>query len=764
MSKPTSDSLLTLTFGSVLWSVSLAACALPHAGTRPDSNVAIDATLDAMDATADALDSDTQPDATCPLGTIACNGACVNPSTDLQNCGSCGTACPAAGPSQSVACLAGACRSMCTVGFDDCTMAPGCETNLGTSIEHCGRCNSGCSLANATPRCAGGICDISACNAGFINCDGDISNGCETSVSTISNCGACGTVCSFANATPTCTAGACGFSVCRSGFADCDRNLANGCETPINTTSNCGACGVACNGATPLCDSAMGRCVSGCTAPAVRCGGTCVDVTNDPVNCGMCGTTCSYPNASGTCSARVCGIGACNPGFASCDGSSGNGCEANLNTNLSHCGMCGRSCSFANAAASCAGGICVQGACNAGFADCDGSAVNGCETNTNTAVTSCGRCGNACTFANATASCVAGTCTLGTCAAGFADCDGNPANGCEVDTRISTANCGRCANACTFANAAASCVSSACTLGTCAVGFANCDATAANGCETPLNTAMNCGGCGTTCSGATPVCDSMTRTCISGCSAGQVRCGGVCVDPRTDTSHCGGCGVPCTYTNAGATCAAAMCAIGTCNAGFANCDMMSANGCEVDTRTAPMHCGACGTVCAFANAAASCMSSTCTIGACTANFGNCDGMVANGCESNLTNTTAHCGACGMACSFANAAASCASSACVLGSCSGGFGNCDSNPANGCETTLTSLTHCGACGTACSRPNASASCATGTCTLGTCDSGWGNCDGDNSNGCETDLTNSTAHCGMCGNMCEAGTCMASVCTL
>jgi hypothetical protein len=36
------------------------------------------------------------------------------------------------------------------------------------------------------------------------------------------------------------------------------------------------------------------------------------------------------------------------------------------------------------------------------------------------------------------------------------------------------------------------------------------------------------------------------------------------------------------------------------------------------------------------------------------------------------------------------------------SCSTGFGNCDNNPSNGCETNImTHPAHCGACGFACS---------------------------------------------------------------
>ena len=39
--------------------------------------------------------------------------------------------------------------------------------------------------------------------------------------------------------------------------------------------------------------------------------------------------------------------------------------------------------------------------------------------------------------------------------------------------------------------------------------------------------------------------------------------------------------------------------------------------------------------------------------------------------------------------------------CALGACDGSYGNCDGNPANGCETDLrTTVTSCGACGRAC----------------------------------------------------------------
>lgn len=69
------------------------------------------------------------------------------------------------------------------------------------------------------------------------------------------------------------------------------------------------------------------------------------------------------------------------------------------------------------------------------------------------------------------------------------------------------------------------------------------------------------------------------------------------------------------------------------------------------------------------------------------------------------------------------------------------------------------------------PNTTRSCATGTCTF-TCVSGWGACDGNPGNGCNTDLMNDSANCGVCGrncfttnpcgdefvSTCEAGSCV------
>ena len=160
--------------------------------------------------------------------------------------------------------------------------------------------------------------------------------------------------------------------------------------------------------------------------------------------------------------------------------------------------------------ATCSAGACSY-ACVASYADCNSVAGDGCEVNTTSSVTHCGSCSTVCpSGANATAACTASSCRI-TCNAGFADCDGNPANGCEANLATSTAHCGACNAACSGANGTATC-----TAGTCAIacngGFGNCDGNAANGCESELTLDdMNCGVCGRVCTAIQICCDG---TCL----------------------------------------------------------------------------------------------------------------------------------------------------------------------------------------------------------------------------------------------------------
>jgi len=71
--------------------------------------------------------------------------------------------------------------------------------------------------------------------------------------------------------------------------------------------------------------------------------------------------------------------------------------------------------------------------------------------------------------------------------------------------------------------------------------------------------------------------------------------------------------------------------------------------CDADTATDPQSCGTCGHVCpAHANGFPQCVQSACTT-ACNTGFGNCDDQEDNGCETSTSNDAKNCGACGHDC-------------------------------------------------------------------------------------------------------------------
>ncbi len=228
---------------------------------------------------------------------------------------------------------------------------------------------------------------------------------------------------------------------------------------------------------------------------------------------------------------------------------------------------------------------------------------------------------------------------------------------------------------------------------TCAATQALCDGR----CVDTTSDAAHCGACGRACQPG-EVCGA--STCRITCPAGQSLCGASCVTFATDALHCGDCDTRCA---AGAACVAGAC---QCPSGQVLC----VDRC-VDTTTSPANCGACGLTCALAHATPACVASTCRVVACEAGFGDCDGMPANGCETDLTTDAAHCGGCGLTCSPAHATARCAAGACGVASCDVGFGDCDAAPANGCEAdTRTDARNCGGCGMVC---------ATGRCAGSSC---------------------------------------------
>jgi hypothetical protein len=168
------------------------------------------------------------------------------------------------------------------------------------------------------------------------------------------------------------------------------------------------------------------------------------------------------------------------------------------------------------------------------------------------------------------------------------------------------------------------------------------------------------------------------------------------------------------------------------------------NGCEIATGTDVTNCGACGTrcaqglvcvagvctcpVCNLPNAKSACVNLKCAVGQCNVNWGDCDGLPQNGCERSLSNDAANCGVCGAACAQGLV--------CVNGSCT-------------CPN--------------CMRANAKTSCVNNVCVLDSCFPGFGNCDGNDNNGCEVDLASDVANCAKCGSACKVNnSCVDSAC--
>lgn len=139
----------------------------------------------------------------------------------------------------------------------------------------------------------------------------------------------------------------------------------------------------------------------------------------------------------------------CPEGFGDCNGNVADGCETNLRTSDDHCGRCFAPCTRAGAAAACRNGVCTSGDCLAGFGNCNGDDADGCETNLNRSTDHCGRCDNPCRVADGTGACVAGDCRVLSCNTNRGDCNGAPGDGCETNLTNDTAHCGRCFDACT---------------------------------------------------------------------------------------------------------------------------------------------------------------------------------------------------------------------------------------------------------------------------------------------------------------------------
>ena len=339
-----------------------------------------------------------------------------------------------------------------------------------------------------------------------------------------------------------------------------------------------------------------------CTAGLTNCGGLCLDTTMDVDHCGGCATVCA---AGQVCTGGACSL-FCPTGQTNCNGSC-----FNLLTDNSHCGMCGTTCAGGT---SCAAGTCACPTLNPDT--CKGVCTNLLKDSVN-----CGACGTACA---ATEMCSAGKCVSG-CGNGQTGCPATKPTYCAL-LDSDGANCGACGavcnndtdvgKACTLAS---DCSSLNCVAGSCIAGKRVCSSgkcinvctgaltLCGSDCVDIKNDPANCGSCGSACASG-QACSA--GVCTALCASPLMVCSGVCLDVRFDPDHCGTCTNACPTTGHVATrgCAAGTCSIVKCATGYLDCNAKVSDGCEVDSTSDAMNCGACGKAC---GSGANCVAGAC---------------------------------------------------------------------------------------------------------------------------------------------------------
>jgi len=326
----------------------------------------------------------------------------------------------------SATCTNKVCGVACLSTFHGC---PG--TSICAAAEDAAHCGPMCQSCSGTTHgkgaCVADKCAV-ACDTNYTLCDGS----CLDTQSDLKNCGTCGNDCTAlpnVNASATgikCTAGKCGIppAACISGYGHCSATPQDGCETDLTSTTNCNTCGTKCPAGNPIC--APQGCTNSCgiSVPTL-CGSTCTDLTSDAQHCGDCATACP---ATQICKSKQCGCAA-NQNLC------GSACKAA--TDITACGPNCTKCNVPTGGSiTCDGTKCGtptcpngQQLCNNACIDnnqvCNGSCLGGkfaCADGICRDITTVDSCGSSCQpcalQTGATAACNSGACKY-TCNTGF---------------------------------------------------------------------------------------------------------------------------------------------------------------------------------------------------------------------------------------------------------------------------------------------------------------------------------------------------------
>lgn len=347
------------------------------------------------------------------------------------------------------------------------------------------------------------------------------------------------------------------------------------------------------------------------------------DATSDAVD----------PNAGFT---NYCPSNKCGTGRTTCPGSRFP-CDIDLRSDPNNCGSCGFACpkSVNGGLFTCADGKC-QMACADKRLDCNGIVDDGCEANIEKN-DNCAGCGIECN--DPAKPCVHSSTGLLGCGCNPTDilCPDSLGQRHCLDPSEDDKNCGACDHVCDptlgveppLPNTYYGCSDSECGHSKCNSGMGNCNGIKDDGCETPLSTDENCGGCGKACPAGQGCYLSIPfffPECM--CPPGKTLCTqafifGSCFDLANDPSNCGGCGSSCPGYDPNKF-IYPVCKNGSCETaclmGRADCNGNIEDGCEVDTDYDPRNCGECGHVC-DAIVGQACIGGRCAVEPCDVDAG-----------------------------------------------------------------------------------------------------------------------------------------------